>query len=274
MAPVSSSTTEGSGPHERDALGVAAPAASDAFGPYDTAGDEGGLSGGSASGGLSRPRARPRWRMSPLTVLGVLLLASGLACLGWVAYQYFGTNVVSERAFRAEREQLKTTWSEQQQTDPAGRVAPSTIPGDAIGLLRIPAFGAAYEIPILNGTRLDVLERGVGHYASTARPGQIGNFALAGHRVTHGQPFARLLELEVGDQIVVETRQAVYTYVLDAAPRQLTVKDTDTWVIDPVPGRPDAKPTEPLITLTTCQDLFHSPDRSIGFGHLVQTQNK
>jgi sortase A len=33
-------------------------------------------------------------------------------------------------------------------------------------------------------------------------------------------------------------------------------------------------PTEAMITLTTCQDLFHSPDRSIGFGHLESTRNK
>ena len=45
-------------------------------------------------------------------------------------------------------------------------------------------------------------------------------------------------------------------------------------MIDPVPGHPDAKPTQALITLTTCQDLFRSPDRSIGFGHLESTQNK
>ena len=83
-----------------------------------------------------------------------------------------------------------------------------------------------------------------------------------------------MLELDKGDKIIVETRQAVYTYVLDESPKQLTVKDTDTWVIDPVPGKPDTKPTQPLITLTTCQDLFHSPDRSIGFGHLESTQNK
>ena len=31
---------------------------------------------------------------------------------------------------------------------------------------------------------------------------------------------------------------------------------------------------EALITLTTCQDLFHSPDRSVGFGHLAGTVDK
>ena len=54
----------------------------------------------------------------------------------------------------------------------------------------------------------------------------------------YGQPFARLLDLKRGDEVIVETREAVYTYMLDDSPRQLTVKDSDTWVIDPVPGKP------------------------------------
>ena len=218
--------------------------------------------------------AKARRRPSPLTLLGIGLLVAGLACLGWVGYQYFGTNVVSEHAFDSEAGQLRTKWSDERKSDPDAKNQPSVVPGDAIALLRIPAFGKSYEVPILNGTDLSILSKGVGHYSSTAAPGEIGNFAVAGHRVTHGQPFARLLDLKRGDEVIVETRLAIYTYVLDDSPRSLTVRETDTWVIDPVPGHPDAKPTQALITLTTCQDLFRSADRSIGFGHLVSTQNK
>ena len=74
--------------------------------------------------------------------------------------------------------------------------------------------------------------------------------------------------------MIVETRDAVYTYVIDDPPRDLTVPDTATWVLDPVPGKPEAKPTQALLTLTTCQDLFRSPDRSVGFGHLTSTKNQ
>jgi len=229
---------------------------------------------GDGSGGDDR-RTRGSRRVSPFTVVGVLLLVLGLSCLGWVAYQYFGTNVVSEKTFQTEREQLRTKWAAEKKASPKSTPPKgSDVPGDAMALLRVPAFGDKYEIPIVNGTQLRVLNKGVGHYTTTAQPGQIGNFAIAGHRVTHGQPFAKLLELDKGDKIVVETRDAIYTYMLDESPRQLTVKDTDTWVIDPVPGKPDAKPSQALITLTTCQDLFHSPDRSFGFGHLESTQNK
>ena len=235
--------------------------------------DSPGASTGPATPERRRSRSR---RPSALTVVGLVLLLAGLSCLGWVGYQYLGTNVVSERAFESGRQDLRQRW-EQAPPAPAGPSAspePDPLPGDATALLRIPAFGADYEIPVLEGTDLDILSEGVGHYTGTAGPGEIGNFALAGHRVTHGQPFSRLLELDPGDEVVVETRTAVHTYVLDEAPRALTVDDTATWVLDPVPGEPDREPTRALITLTTCQDLFRSPDRSVGFGHLRSTRNK
>jgi sortase A len=143
--------------------------------------------------------ATKRRRPSPLTLLGIGLLVAGLACLGWVGYQYLGTNLISERAFESESQQLRARWTEQTRSDPEGKKQASAIPGEAIALLRIPAFGPDYEVPILSGTDLSVLSKGVGHYSSTAAPGQIGNFAIAGHRVTHGQPFARLLDLKRGD---------------------------------------------------------------------------
>ena len=212
-----------------------------------------------------------------------------MACLGLVAYEYFVTNAVSEQVFSTEKSQLRQRWKKAEpsasaRADPQHRAKTSqegsqptaaqpTIPDDAFALLRIPAFGDDYEVPILSGTNSDVLSRGVGHYRSTAMPGQVGNFAVAGHRVTHGQPFARLLELNRGDKVIVETRTTIFSYVLDVAPRNLTVKSSDGWLLDPVPGKNTA-PTKALLTLTTCQDLFHSQDRSVATGHLTGARAK
>jgi len=232
---------------------------------------------------MSAPTRRSNKGVSPFTIVGVVLLVVGLACLGWVGYQIFGTNIVSEKAFDTERTELRTEWGQSTKADPGGKKKPKSgtedeeptaIEGEVTALLRIPAFGDDYEIPILEGVTPATLNDGVGHYPGTDNPGEIGNFAIAGHRITHGQPFAKLLSLQAGDSVVVETREAIYTYVLDDAPKDLTVKDTATWVVDAVPGKTDVEPTEALITLTTCQDLFRSPDRSVGFGHLDTTQNK
>ena len=140
-------------------------------------------------------------------------MLAGLVCLGWVTYQYFGTNLTAQHSFSTEKDGLRAKWQQEKISTATARNTQSqakrtparTVPGDAIALLRIPAFGARYEVPIVTGTSLAVLSRGVGHYQSSAMPGQVGNFAIAGHRITHGQPFARLLELTKGDQIIVET---------------------------------------------------------------------
>ena len=224
------------------------------------------------------PDRRPGGRTA-LTVIAVVLLVAGVGLLGWVAFQYFGTNVISKQAFEQEKAQLRDAWQREGSVSARGE-KPATaeeekkLPGEAIALLRVPAFGSDYEVPILEGVDLADLNRGVGHYSTSVMPGQIGNFAIAGHRITHGEPFAKLLELNTGDQVIVETRDATYTYVMDEPPRDLTVADTATWVLEPVPGKPTEKPTTALLTMTTCQDLFRSPDRSVGFGHLVATKTK
>jgi sortase A len=194
-----------------------------------------------------------------------VFLVVGVGLLGWVGWQYFGTGISSNHQMGKAEDSLRNQWKA-----PAV-VKPST--GKPFVLLRIPRFGADWQKPVVEGVDADDLARGIGHYPQTQLPGQPCNFAIAGHRVTHGSPFRKLLELQKGDQIVVETRDAVYTYELDGSPRDLTVKPTDTWVLDPVPGKRDT-PTTSIITLTTCQDLFHSPDRSVAFGHLVKVSKK
>ena len=240
----------------------------------DSAAESDGAAGGSSAG---RPGRRRRSR-APLLV-GLCLVLAGLVLLGWVGYQYFGTNVVASRQFDSERDRLRKQWAEPvgPQGTPAGPSATesaTTIPGEAVALLRVPRFGDDYEVPLVQGTDLDTLAKGVGIYDGSVAPGEVGNFAIAGHRVTHGEPFRQLLELRRGDEVVVETREAIFVYVLDLAPSELTVDEHDNWVLAPVPGKPEQQPTEALITLTTCQDLFHSPDRSVGFGHLDRVEAK
>jgi sortase A len=199
-------------------------------------------------------------------VLGVALLLAGAGLLGWVGWQYFGTGIVSNHRMGEAENALRQQWKSPRAVPPA--------PGKPIVLLRIPKFGAGWEKPVVEGIGQDELARGIGHYPQTGLPGRPGNFAIAGHRVTHGSPFRKLLDLRKGDQIVVETHDAIYTYELDGSPRDLTVEPADTWVLDPVPGKPHTTPATSTITLTTCQDLFHSPDRSVAFGHLVHTRKK
>ena len=65
---------------------------------------------------------------------------------------------------------------------------------------------------LIQGTALAQLNVSPGHVPGTQWPGQLGNFAVAGHRVTAGNPFWSLPSLKDGDLVYVETRLNDYTY--------------------------------------------------------------
>lgn len=205
--------------------------------------------------------------------LGMLLVAAGLVLGGYVAWQVWGTTWQSERRHAALVEEAEAQWAK---TD-RGQTLSSEY-GEVSAVVRIPAFGQDFAVPLLEGTSDEALAAGFGHFEDTARAGAKGNFAAAAHRVTHGEPLRDMPDLEVGDEIVVETARATYTYVLDTAGDALEVPFTAGWVLDEVPENPDKGGVQPaqdkdqrLITLTTCSELFHTDDRLVAFGHLVKT---
>ncbi|MEU1617907.1 class E sortase [Streptomyces sp. NPDC005722] len=148
-------------------------------------------------------------------------------------------------------------------------------PAQAYAVLRIPRIGVT--APIAEGVnRTEVLDHGyAGHYPHTAQPGQPGNFALAGHRNTHGEPFRRIDRLRPGDTLLVETATTRYTYVV----RQTIPRTTpaDGTVLAPVPHstvHPRRHMTGPghYITLTTCTPEFTSTYRLVVWGGLAAAE--
>jgi sortase A len=188
------------------------------------------------------------------------MIAVGLAIVAWFAWQYWGTNVIAQQ----EHEKILADWTHT----------------DAIGVLRVPRFGDDYEVPILPGGDLiepkghEALSRGVAWYEPGARPGAVGNFVIAGHRVTHGEPFKDFPKLKAGDKVRVETRGAEYTYVLRNGGTDIIVPFTVTWPLwdVPDPDQPNARATQPHITMVTCSELFHTSNRSVVIGELETKQ--
>lgn len=228
-------------------------------------------------------RSRPSLASRIVLWLGVAMLTAGTVLLGYVGWEYYGTTWVAQKEYATSTDDLRSSWEQPQSATPSAApgdasAAPTTavgvIPGDAFALLRIPAFGASFEVPIRAGTDPATLARGVGWDADSVPPGQKGNFVIAGHRVTHGEPFRRMLELKVGDQIIVETRTTVFTYLLVEPPSARTVQESETWVLMANPLTRSTTASEPIITLVTCTDLFHSPNRSVGFGRLLSATPK
>ncbi|MFG2571137.1 class E sortase [Streptomyces sp. NPDC048481] len=158
---------------------------------------------------------------------------------------------------------------------PGGGAPPRS--SQAYAVLRIPRLGL--RVPVAEGTsRRDVLDKGyVGHYAGTQQPGRRGNFAVAGHRNTHGEPFRRLDRLRSGDEVEVETRNAAYTYVVGRILPRTSPRDTG--VIRPVPRsltRPAYGYDAPgrYLTLTTCTPEYTSRYRMVVWAVLVATRSR
>jgi sortase A len=224
--------------------------------------------------GKRRGEEGPRSARRPLIWVGVALMLAGLCILGYVGWELYGTTWVSKREQHATVESTERVWSQ----DGQGSVSADDheVAADVVALVRIPALGEDYVVPAHDGTDDDTLSRGFGIFDGSPDPGGKGNLALAGHRITHGEPLRHMPDLDVGDEVVLETKDFDYTYVLDTAGDALTVDFDAGWVIQPDPVNPttglvtsEEAGSDRLLTLVTCAELFHTDERLVAFGHLV-----
>ncbi|GII95857.1 class E sortase [Sinosporangium siamense] len=194
---------------------------------------------------------------------GELSITVGLIMMLFCAYLLWGTGSYTMRQQRLLQVQLM----EDRERGKIDKIAL----GRALALVRIPRLGRDYEYAIVEGVEFEHLKKGPGHYPGSALPGEVGNFVLSGHRTTYAAPFNRLDELEPGDEVVIEAREARYVYLVTGSkvvtPRQVEV-------MAPVPGRPGVRPSEALITLLTCHPKFSARERLIVFGTLAGRENR
>ncbi|MEV7125082.1 class E sortase [Streptomyces sp. NPDC093260] len=199
--------------------------------------------------------------------LGELFITLGVVMLLFVTYQLWWTNVRAHAQAGNEAHQLQDDWA-------SGKRNPGTFePGQGFAILHIPKLDVV--VPIAEGTsKTKVLDKGmVGHYGpgdlNTAMPdARTGNFGLAGHRNTHGEPFRYINRLRPGDPIVVETQDEYFVYKMTS---MLPVTSpANTSVLDPVPKGSGFTGPGRYITLTTCTPEFTSKYRLIVWGKMVE----
>src|SRR5690625_5031502 len=127
-----------------------------------------------------------------LGFLGELLITAGVLIGLFVVWQVYYTDIIGQREAAGYLEELEGTFT--QVPDAVGQenrdVAPPELASGQFGVLYVPRWGEDYRVPIAEGTEPEVIDHGiVGHYPQTEAPGQVGNFALAGHRQSRGKPF-------------------------------------------------------------------------------------
>jgi sortase A len=129
--------------------------------------------------------------------------------------------------------------------------------GEGIGRLRIPAIGADYAM--VEGTYEDALKQGPGHYSATGLPGAGTTVGIAGHRTTYQAPFREIVDLEGGDEVILEMPYATLTYSVD-----------DARVVAPSQVGIVRERKHERLVLTACHPLYSDSERYAVFADLEE----
>lgn len=123
--------------------------------------------------------------------------------------------------------------------------------------LRIPRLGV--NVVVVQGVTASALRAGAGHYPTTPLPGEPGNVAIAGHRVTFGRPFRHLDALRRGDRIELATPVGTFVYEVSVEP----------YVVAPGDLSVLAQDARSMLTLTTCNPVHSARERLVVQATLV-----
>jgi sortase A len=175
----------------------------------------------------------------------IALWVIGLSLLGWAL-----AATLIARVYQARQERV---FSPGMKRDPATRAGVDPL---VLGRIEIPRIGVTAIVR--EGDDDTTLAIAVGHIPGTARPGERGNMALAGHRDSF---FRALRGIRRQDTIRIVTPERSYEYVVDSTE---VVGPEDTRVLDPTSGT--------VLTLVTCYPfkyVGHAPNRFIVRASLV-----
>lgn len=207
---------------------------------------------------------------------GELCITAGLVLILFVVWQLWWTDIAANEDNANLADELTSEWADNPRNelppDPETPfVAEPVDRNSAFGIVYIPRFGEDYYRTMAEGVAMEpVLNRmGLGRYPNAAMPGEVGNFALAGHRVTYGKPLNLIAELRPGDEIIVQTADGFYTYTF----RNFDIVLPDaTEVLAPVPDMPEFKGKDRVMTLTACNPMFSARERYIAYAELTDWQ--
>lgn len=206
-------------------------------------------------------KVRPSWgKNSLVTVLSLGFMLLGIGCIFWAVFSMGAKSDNSSDVTRSH-DSITTTFAPSPILSaldkPLYPVRPAE--GDNIGSLSIPALKR--KLPILEGTGVKELEKGVGHFTQSALPGEKDNCVFSGHRET---VFRQIGNLEIGDHLIVQTVAGTFTYEVN---EKRIVHEDDKTVIVPT--------YHAVLTMTTCYPFYtpgYSPYRYIVSAILVKNK--
>lgn len=207
-----------------------------------------------------------------------LCITVGTVIVLFVVYVLFWTGVKADDVMGDQIDLLQDQWAKGSVEQPRATGGAEATPagpapyrsGKPFAIMYIPRLGFTWNKPVLEGTSVGTLKKGLGHYARTAQLGEKGNFSVAGHRRTYGDPFKDFPELRRGDAVVLTDGTTWFTYRIDKGPYKTVPSDVE--VIDPVPRKSGYTRSGRYLTLTTCDPEWGHSHRLIVWAHLDSTQ--
>ena len=197
---------------------------------------------------LPQMRAVLRFVASVMMVSGVLLISDAAVTLLW-------QEPVSAYVAEQKQGQLKDAFF-----DPPQRVIRrQPLKGDSIARIEIPSIGVSEYV--VEGTDVDSLRKGPGHYPDTPLPGEPGTSAIAGHRTTYGAPFRHIDEVRHGEPVIIDMPDGRFVYRVQ---RTKVVDDQDLSVLDRVGYQ--------RLVLSACHPLYSAAQRIIVFARLLRRE--
>lgn len=184
-------------------------------------------------------------------IIGLLLIVVGLSIIASIVYKKIETNN-KQKELQNILEQVINDEPKELSKEEEEKLINGYKP---IALMEIPSINLSQGL--VEGIADDVLQYYLGHFEGSAMPGEKGNFAVAGHRVSdYSEAFVNLYKAEIGDEILVKANKKEYIYEI-----------TESFIV--APDRVDVldDTDDATITLVTC--TVGAKERVIVKGKLV-----
>jgi len=185
-------------------------------------------------------------------IIGLVLIVVGLSIIASIVYKKIETNN-KQKELQNILEQVINDEPKELSKEEEEKLINGYKP---IALMEIPSINLSQGL--VEGIADDVLQYYLGHFEGSAMPGEKGNFAVAGHRVSdYSEAFVNLYKAEIGDEILVKANKKEYVYEI-----------TESFIV--APDRVDVldDTDDATITLVTC--TVGAKERVIVKGKLVE----
>ena len=187
--------------------------------------------------------------------IGIILIIVGLALIVSIVYKKIETSKKQKELQNI----LEQVISEDPEDGSEGKQEKSINGYEPVALIEIPSINLSQGL--VEGITDDILQYYLGQFETSVKPGEKGNFAVAGHRVSdYSEAFVNLYKVEAEDEVIVKANKKEYIY-----------KVTENFIVDP--SRVDVldNTDDATITLITC--TVGAKERVVVKGKLVETKD-